>query len=163
MSYYDSTVASYNNQIYSNNKRIDECIQRIRQLEDDIEDLQRVKTRVHGVDTAVTMATNGTAKKISNLPSAITNPFSVLKMNYFSSFLDVIKGNEHTRAQKGIESANAKINAQIGKLQREIESLRSEINRCNSNIRSLRWQRNNYIAAATAPKPETGSLEGKKE
>lgn len=154
MSYYDSTVASYDNQICNNNQRIAECSQRIRQLEDDIEDLGRIKAKVGNVDNAITMAAEVTSSKISNFPLLITNPFSILKTNFFSSFLDVVKGSEHVKAKKGIESVTIKISNKISELQREIENLRLEIGRCNSNVSSLICKKSNYIAAAEATEQE---------
>lgn len=154
MSYYDSTVAYYDNQISGMNQRIAECNQKIKQLEDDIEDLGRVKNKVGHVDSTMTTAVDSTSRKISNLPSLITNPFSILKINFFVGFLDVVKGSEHSRAKKGIESAIAKIANKIRDLQKEIESLRSEIGRCNSNISSFARQRSNYISAKEAAERE---------
>ena len=145
MGYYDSTVASYDSQITNNHARINECNARIRQLEDDISELKTLRGRVGKVDEAVETASSNTSNKINNLPAVITNPFSFLKLNYFSSFLDVLKGSERNKARNGISGAFTKIDAKIRDSQNEIERLRGEINQCNSNINSLSWQRNNYI------------------
>lgn len=154
MSYYDSTVASYDSQIGSNNTTIDNCYDRIRQLEDDIDELKKLKIKVGDVDEAVANAVSNTSNKINRLPSVIVNPFSFLKLNYFSNFFDVLNGPEHKNAKNSIDNAVKKIDKQISNCQTEIENLRGEITRCNNNIRTLTTQKNNYIAAATAPKPE---------
>lgn len=145
MSYYDSTVGSYDSQITNNHEKINECNARIKQLEDDISELKTLRGRVGKVDEAVETASSNTSNKINNLPEVITTPFSFLKMNYFSSFLDVLKGAERNKARNGISGAFDKIDAKIRDAQNEIERLHSEINQCNSNINSLSWQRNNYI------------------
>lgn len=108
MSYYDSKVASYDYQILTNNQRISECNQRIRQLEDGIEELKKVKIKVVNVDSAVTTAVGSTSRMLNSFPALITNPFSFLKMSFFSNILDVINGSEHNKAKKGIESALVK-------------------------------------------------------
>ena len=146
MSYYDSTVASYDSQINSNNVRISECNARIKQLEDDIAELRILRGRVTKVDDAVETATGNTSNKINNLPSVITNPFSFLKLNYFSSFLDVLRGSERNKARNSISGAFTKIDAKIRELENEIQNMRNEINRCNSNISSLSQQKRNYIS-----------------
>ncbi len=146
MSYYDNTVASYDSQISSNNARIGECNARIRQLEDDIADLRHLRGRVTKVDDAVETAASNTSNKINNLPSVITNPFSFLKMNYFSSFLDVLKGSDRTKARNGISGAFSKIDAKIRELENEIQRMKDEIGRCNANISSLNQQKRNYIS-----------------
>lgn len=163
MSYYDSTVASYDTQINNNNQRIIEYNQRIRQLEDDIEDLNKVKIRVVDLDSALTTATEKTSRRINNLPALIINPFSFLKMNYFANFLDVIQGNDHKKAKNGIENALFKIDFKIKELKREIEELRAEINRCNSNIGLLTRQKSDYITETTAPKQESTEIKQKAE
>lgn len=154
MSYYDGQVAYFDNQIRSNRQFIDEYNYQIKKIEDDIEDLRRIKNKVNNVDSAMTTAVDGTSSKISNLPALITNPFSFLKTNFFASFLDVLKGSEHTKAKRGIESANQKISNKIGELQREIERLRAEIGRCNSNVNFLTRQKGNYIADKEASERE---------
>ncbi len=159
MSYYDNQVAYYDNQIHTSNQRIVECNQKIKQLEDDVEDLYRVKAKVVNVDSAMTIAADGTSSKISNLPSLITNPFSVLKTTFFSGFLDVVKGSEHSKAKRGIENATTKIANKIKELQREIESLKTEIGRCNSNVSSLTRQKSNYIVAAEKKAAELAAKE----
>lgn len=146
MSYYDSTVASYDNQVSSNHTRIAECSARIGQLEDDIAELRQLRGKVGKVDEAVETAASTTASKINKLPSVITNPFSVLKLSYFTSFLDVLKGSDRTRARNGISGAFAKIDAKVRELENEIQNLRNEIGRCNANILSLTQQKNNYIS-----------------
>ena len=150
--YYDNTVASYDSQINSNQQRINECNNRIRELEDDIEELRRIKVKVIDVDNAVTIAVNNTSTKVTNLPSVIANPFSVLKLNYFSKILDVIQGIDRSNAKGGIDNATSKIDLKIREFQREIENLKYRITQCNSNINSLSRQKRNYIAVATVPK-----------
>ncbi len=147
MSYYDSTVASYDTQINNHNQTISECYTKIKQCEDDIEELKRLKIKVDDVDSAVDTAVTATSNKIDNLPSVITNPFAFLKLNYFSTFLDTIRGSDHKRAKGGIESAVTKINNKIKELQNEIESLRSTITQCQNSITSLKQQKGSYITA----------------
>ncbi len=146
MNYYDSTVASYDSHISSNNTRIGECNARIRQLEDDIADLRHLHGRVMKVDEAVETATSNTSNKINNLPSVIANHFSLLKMNYFSAFIDVLKGSERNKARNGISGAFSKIDVKIRELENEIQNLRDEIGCCNANISSLNQQKSNYIS-----------------
>ncbi len=147
MSYYDNTIEFYDGQIHDNNQRIGECYQRIRKIEDDIEELRRIKKKVQHVDYAVVSAVDSTEKKLNGFPSLIVNPLALLKTSYFSNLFDVVKGNGHTRAKAGIESAIQKINVKIHELQGEIENLKLEIGRCNSNINNINSQKNLYIAA----------------
>ncbi len=146
MSYYDSTVASYNAQISNHNQTISECNVKIKKCEDDIEELRRLKAKMDGVDNAIDIAVAATSSKISNLPSLITNPFAFLKMNYFSSFLDLIKGSDHTKAKHGIGNAILKINNQIKESQNEINRLRFTITKCQVSIATLNQQKSSYIS-----------------
>ena len=69
-----------------------------------------------------------------------------MKMNYFSSFLDVLKGSsERIRSSNSISSAFDKIKNKICELEGKIQNLRDAINQCNSNITSLRQQKASYI------------------
>lgn len=154
MGYYDGTVGWYDGQISNNRQTITNCNNQIKAYEDDIEELRRLKIRVGDVDTAVVSAANNSSDKVNKLPALITNPFSILKMNFFSSFLGVIKGPEHTRARNAVGNAVEKINSKISELEGKIGDLQGEISRCNGNINTLTTQRSNYIAQATAPKPE---------
>lgn len=154
MGYYDDTVGRYDGQIRSNRKTITNCNNQIRAYEDDIEDLCRLKIRAGDVDSAVVTAVKDSSDKVNKLPELILNPFAVLKMNFFSKFLGVIKGPEHDRARNSVGSAIEKIDAKIKELQSKIEELQGEIRQCNGNINSLTTQRSNYIAQATAPKPQ---------
>lgn len=154
MGYYDGTVGWYDGQISNNRQTITNCNNQIRAYEDDIEELRRLKIRVDDVDTAVVSAAKNSSDKVNKLPALITNPFSILKMNFFSSFLGVIKGPEHTRARNAVGNAVEKINSKIKELEGKIGDLQDEIRRCNGNINSLTTQRSNYIAQATAPKTE---------
>ena len=160
MGYYDGQVAYFDNQIRSNRQLIDEYNHQIIKLEDDIEDLRRIKIKVDTVDSAMATAVSGTSSKISNLPSLITTPFSFLKTNFFAGFFDILNGSEHTKAKKGIESANTKIKNKISELQREIERLRYEIRKCNSNVNFLARQKGNYIAAKEAAEREAAAKAG---
>lgn len=146
MANYDSTIASYDNKINRNNQRINECNQIIRQLEDDIEELRRLRPKIINVENAVGAAARASAKKIAGLPAAIFNPLAVLKMNYFSGVLDAINGGERVKAQNAAENAKAKIDSKIRELQWEIENLRNEVRQCNSNINSLSRQKRIYIS-----------------
>ena len=157
MSYYDSQVAYFDRQISSNRQLIDDYNRQIKQVEDDVEDLQRIKIKVGTVDAAMATAVSGTSSKISNLPSLITNPFSFLKTSFFAGFIDAVNGSEHTKAKKGIENANTKIIKQISQLQSEIERLRSKIGMCNSNVNSFDRQKSNYIAAKEAAEREAAA------
>lgn len=154
MGYYDGTVGWYDGQISNNRETITNCNNQIMAFEDDIDELRRLKIRVGDVDTAVVTAAKKSSDKVNKLPALISNPFSILKMNFFSNFLGVIKGPEHDRARKSVGSAIEKIDAKIKELQNKIEDLQGQIRQCNGNINSLTTQRNNYIAQATAPKPE---------
>lgn len=154
MGYYDGTVGWYDTQISNNRQTITNCNNQIMALEDDIDDLRRLKTRVGDVDTAVVSAAKNSSDKVNKLPALIVNPFSILKMNFFSNFLGVIRGPEHDRARSSVGNAIDKIDAKIKELQGKIDDLQDEIRRCNGNINTLTTQRGNYIAQATAPKPQ---------
>lgn len=154
MGYYDSTVGWYDGQISNNRQTIVNCNNQIKACEDDVEELRRLKIRVGAVDSAVVTATKNSADKVNKLPMLISNPFSVLKMNFFSGFLDMIKGPEHMRARNAVGNAVEKIDTKIRELERKIDDLQDEIRRCNGNINSLTTQKRSYIAQATAPKPE---------
>lgn len=146
MANYDSTIAFYDNKINRNNRRINECNQVIRRLEDDIEELRRLRPRIINVENAVATAANASAKKITRLPAAIFNPLAVLKMNYFTGVLDAINGGERVKAQNATENAKVKVDNKIRELQQEIENLRNEVRQCNSNINSLSRQKRIYIS-----------------
>lgn len=157
MGYYDGTVGWYDGQISNNRQIITNCNNQIMAFEDDIDELRRLKIRVGNVDSAVATAAKSSLDKVNKLPTFVSNPFSVLKMNFFSGFLGVIKGPEHDRARNSIESAIEKIDAKIRELQGKIEDLQGQIRQCNGNINSLTTRRSNYIAQATAPKSEPQS------
>lgn len=147
MSYYDNTVASYDSRIANNYARIDEYNSRIKQLEDDIEELKQLLNRVKKVDESVETATSKSLTKINNLPTVINSPFSFLKTNFFSSFLDVLKGSpERIRSNTSLSSAVDKVRVKIRELEDEIQDLRDAINQCNSNIASLYRQKTSYIS-----------------
>ena len=150
MSYYDSTVANYDRQISSNNNSISTYTNKIKSLEDDIDELKKLRIRVGDVDDAVVAAASASENKVNNLPGLIMNPLSVLKTTFFSSFLDVVKGPEHTKARKGVESAFGKIDAKIKELQGNIEDLQAEIKQCNNTVKSLTNKRRKYIEEQTA-------------
>ena len=154
MSYYDSTVGWYDGEINTNRERIRTSNDRIRICEDEIEELRVLKGRVESVANAVVTATNNSAKKMYDLPGVIKNSLSVLKMSFFSGLLNVLGGEEHRKARQGTERAILKIIEKIATLEREIDNLREEIQRYNGNIATLSTQRSDYIAKATAPKPE---------
>ena len=154
MGYYDGTVGWYDGQISNNRQTIINCNNQIMAFEDDIDELRRLKIRVGDVDSAVVAAAKNSSDKVNKLPALISNPFSILKMNFFSNFLGVIKGTEHNRARNSVGNAIEKIDTKIKELQGKIEDLQGQIRQCNGNINSLTTQRSNYIAQATAPKPE---------
>ena len=93
MGYYDGTVGWYDGQISNNRQTITNCNNQIRAYEDDIEELRRLKIRVGDVDTAVVSAVKNSSDKVNKLPAFVTNPFSILKLNFFSKMVDVITCN----------------------------------------------------------------------
>lgn len=152
MNYYDNTVMFYDNKIDSYHKQIVNANLKIKQLEDDIYELRCFKEKISKVDNAVEEASSSTSKRIFGFPSAAKTPFSLLKVNFFSSIFDALKGTEYLKAKNEIEGSYTKIETKINELQNEIQQLRNEIGNCNSNIKSLTYQKTNYIKQITASK-----------
>lgn len=157
MSYYDSTVGWYDSQISSKRQTIASFNSQIMALEDDIEDLRRLKIRVGDVESAVTAAAKSSSDRVGKLPELVLNPRAILRISFFSQFIYVIKGPEHTRAKNAVGSAIEKINVQIEEFQNRIDNMQDSIRECNEAISSIAKQRSNYIAKAEASKAEQSS------
>ena len=118
---------------------------KIRQLEDDIYDLKYFRKRIAKIENAVEEANHRTVKKVSNFPSLVRTPLSLLRVDFFSNIFDVLKGTEFLKARRGIESSYMKIDNKIREMQNEIQRLINEIGKCNSNIQALKYQKTKYI------------------
>ncbi len=150
MSYTDSTVVSYNNQINNNNDIISKCNLKINQITDDIEELKQLRSKVSAVDDAVDTANSNTSAKINGLPSVIVNPLSFLRLNCFQKIVDLLNGNESKKAKDSLTDALSKIDAKIAELENEIQTLNGDIKQCNSQNNTLAKKRNSYIETMEA-------------
>lgn len=150
MSYYDSTVAHYDNCIQEKRNLIIECTNKIKELEADLEQLEQTKKLIKEGVIAIKTASNNTANRILKAPE-LTNPFSILKINWFDNFLDAVRGTSFDGAIGSMDYSLKKISERIDSINEEIDSLKKNIILAEASIATLKFQRTMYIEEATKP------------
>ena len=150
MGYYDSTVADYDNRINEQRQLINTCTNKIKELEEDLSSLKHLKILIENGEIAIKDASMNTANRILKVPE-LTNPFSILKINWFDNFLDAVRGTSFDGAIGSMDYSLKKISERIDSINEEIESLKKNIILAEASIATLKFQRTMYIEEATKP------------
>lgn len=141
MNDFESEIASCDGRISNCYTEINDCETRIKTLENDIAELKQLKGKFEDVDSALETANNDTSSRIGNMPSSVINPLAILKVSFFSGFLEFLKGPESQKAKSGTGNAISKIEKKIRENEEEIQNLRDKIKRCGADITSLQEQK----------------------
>lgn len=139
----DETV--YNSKILNNKNIINACNRTIKNLNDEIEELEVLKRKVVSLRDSVEEAANKTITKINDLPNIFAMTYSVLNVGFFSKITNVVKGSEYSKAYEHMGMALTDIQRKINELNSQIEKNRTTINQCNRNINNLKIQHKKNI------------------
>lgn len=146
----DSKLDSYNNKIQNNQNQINILNQRIRQINEDLEQLYALKRKLQNIRDSIEHGKSGSTGVIGGIVGSLLSPFqAVIKPNVFNKLKDVISGSNYSRAKNSSNNSIDKVNRKIKELEREREECRSGISRCQSNITTAKYQKSAYIRSKT--------------
>lgn len=129
---------NYNQAINTQRSMIASCLQKNEKLEDDIKELKATLIKMKKLLESMENISSKSKGKITDIPDLF---FHKIKLNVFFNMLDAIKGSKYTSAIKGINAGIEQISSKIKEYERQIEANSNTIKNCQSNISSLKTQR----------------------
>lgn len=116
-----------------NNGRIGECRANIRNLEDQIAQLEALRGKVNNLHSNFASRQSKRCAKLSNMSSASKRNRNIVS-RYTSAMGSLLKGSEYNNTSNGLSVAVERINAQIRSLGGQIQSNNNSIYQYNRNI-----------------------------
>lgn len=133
---------NYDNLIYKQQNIMSSCIQKNKKLEDDIEELKIMRSKMKKLLESTESISSRTKGKIINIPDLFVHS---VKLTLFSNILDAIKGSQYTSAIRSLKHGIEQIDKKIKEYNNQIELNCNTIKGCKSNISSLKTQKANAL------------------
>ena len=134
----------FDNKIANNQNKIQECNKSIRELSDQIEDLQLAKRKVSDLNSTMGNAASRFIVKLHNFPMITDSGMKKLP-NFFAPILEMAKGSEYNRAKEQLESAILQIENKIKELSNSIQTHQKTISSCKNNITDVKMQKQKFL------------------
>ena len=141
------TESDYNYQISQNYAAIGNYQAQIRDLEEKIEKLNKVKTSLGNVSASLSDTASRAWNRVNGMTTLSGKVTSFLNISFFSDILNAIKGTEYAQAEEGVNTSAQIVADRIGEFQEEINRLNGQIRSCNSAISGLENEKKAYLAA----------------
>lgn len=131
----DQKINECNYKIRKNYTIIESNCERIRFLEQEIDDLRLTENKIQNVHSTLQTTTNASKSTFNQIFSVVKR--SIISFSFFGSLNDILNGPEFNKANDSLINSINKIENQIKMYQEEISDLQNENYKLNSENKSL--------------------------
>jgi chromosome segregation ATPase len=124
------------NKIYQYEKDIDLYYSKIKKLEQDISELEDLKSKYSSYQREFEMHQSKRKNTLENVKENRVSAKIVSK--YYEGMQQLLTGNDFLNAYNGLDNVKTVINSKIQNMLDEIDSYRAKIRSCNDNISYLK-------------------------
>lgn len=131
----DQKINECNYKIRKNYTVIESNCERIRFLEQEIDDLRLTENKIQNVYNTLQTTTNASKSTFNQIFSVVKR--SIISFSFFGSLNDILNGPEFNKANDSLINSINKIENQIKMYQEEISDLQNENYKLNTENKSL--------------------------
>lgn len=131
----DQKINECNYKIRKNYTIIESNCERIRFLEQEIDDLRLTENKIQNVYNTLQTTTNASKSTFNQIFSVVKR--SIISFSFFGSLNDILNGPEFNKANDSLINSINKIENQIKMYQEEISDLQNENYKLNTENKSL--------------------------
>lgn len=122
--------------ISQNQQNINQYSAQIRQLQKDIEELQRAKGKICELQSSLATCKGTSAARLKSTVG-LNNVSHKIVSGFYDGMNDILTGQPYTKVDNGLGTAITKIVDEIARKQSQISGLQSNIDHCNAQIDNM--------------------------
>lgn len=144
------TEADYDSRIAGQRAAAAGYQQEIRNLEEQIGELEQFRTEMGSLQDTLHDAASGAERSVTGIAGLLGWGTALINQQFFSGILSVVKGSEYSAADSGLSASQDKIDAKIRELRSQISQKQAAIRTCNANVVSLETEKADYMVQKAA-------------